>query len=87
MDGRVLDGADGVQALATAAYVDLLIDPKLGNAKNHERDRRAIFIAVLVFGSFTGAFASAYVNSAFALLMSAILKMVVSALFYFNRPE
>jgi Protein of unknown function (DUF1275) len=73
--------------MATAAYVDLLVDPKLSKLKNHERDRRILFLGSLAVGSFVGAFAAARVNSAFALILSASLKVVVSMLFYFNRSE
>lgn len=76
-----------LQAMVTAAYVDLLVDPKLGSVKNHERNRRVLFISMLAVGSFIGAFAAANVNSAFALLLSAILKAAVSVLFFFNRQE
>lgn len=73
--------------MATAAYVDLLVDPKLGSVRNHQRNRRVLFISMLAVGSFIGAFAATNINSAFALLLSAILKAIVSVLFYFNRRE
>jgi hypothetical protein len=73
--------------MATAAYVDLLVDPKLSHLDNHQRNRRLLFIGALSVGSFVGAFAAAKVNSGFALVLSAILKAVVSGMFYFNRGE
>ncbi|KAL2356380.1 hypothetical protein BJ546DRAFT_512978 [Cryomyces antarcticus] len=72
-------------AMATAAYIDLLIDPELFKARNRPRNRRALFLISLVAGSFAGAFAYARVNSAFALLISACGKLVVTFAFFFNQ--
>ncbi|TKA63072.1 hypothetical protein B0A49_08139 [Cryomyces minteri] len=46
-------------AMATAAYIDLLIDPELFKARNRPRNRRVLFLISLVAGSFAGAFAYA----------------------------
>ncbi|KAF4635043.1 hypothetical protein G7Y89_g3056 [Cudoniella acicularis] len=55
-------------AMATAAYVDLLIDPRLYARGNRSRNRRIAFLIMLAGGSFAGAFANKNVSSAFALL-------------------
>ncbi|KAI6813702.1 hypothetical protein KC327_g18147 [Hortaea werneckii] len=41
-------------AMATAAWVDFVIDPGLFVLNNHSRDRRALFLLVLIAGSFVG---------------------------------
>lgn len=74
-------------AMATAAYVDLLVDPKLLARHNRPRNRRALFLLSLFTGSFAGAFAYARVSSPFALLLSAIGKFIVTTAFLFNRSN
>lgn len=71
-------------AMATAAYVDLFIDPRIWKRDNRPRNRRALFLVIIVLGSFAGAFAYAKVGSAFALLMSATGKALVTIGFLFN---
>jgi len=71
-------------AMATAAYVDLFIDEKLFKLYNRPRNRRILFLASLFAGSFAGAFAYAAMGSAFALLMSAVGKLLVTVSFLFN---
>lgn len=73
--------------MATAAYVDLLIDPHLHSLHNRHRNRRFFFIAMLVTGAFVGAFAHSRVNPAFSLLLSAIGKCIVTVLFFFNVSD
>jgi len=72
-------------AMATAAYVDVFIDPKLfvSPSKNRGRNRRVGFLTSLIIGSFIGAAAYKCVNAGFALLLSAI-KSIVIALFFVN---
>jgi uncharacterized membrane protein YoaK (UPF0700 family) len=72
-------------AMATAAYVDLLVDPNLYGWHNRGRNRRAAFLCVLMLGGFTGAYAHKSVGPAFSLLVSAVLKTVVAIAFAFNR--
>lgn len=72
-------------AMATAAYVDLLVDPNLYSWHNRSRNRRAAFLTALTLGGFAGAYAHRGVNSAFSVLLSAILKTLVLIAFAFNK--
>ncbi len=74
-------------AMATAAYVDLLVDPDLLGLHNRSRNRRVLFLVMLVAGSFAGAFAYARVGSAFAILLSAVGKLLVTLAFFFNAAD
>lgn len=74
-------------AMATAAWVDLLIDPKLLSLRNRSRDRRALFLLSLVVGSFAGAFMHVDIGSSNALLVCAAGKTLVTVGLFFNRPE
>lgn len=73
-------------AMATAAYVDLLIDPKLFKANNRGRNRRATFLLTLAAGSFVGAYANRGINSAFALVIAAAIKTLSMCGLFFNKP-
>lgn len=83
---RSLDITEITTAMATAAYVDLFIDPRILRQKNRKRNRRALFLVMLFAGAFAGAFAYKRLGSAFTLLMSAVGKLVVLGAFFFNRP-
>jgi uncharacterized membrane protein YoaK (UPF0700 family) len=72
-------------AMATAAWVDLVIDPKISDVRNRSRDRRALFLASLVAGSFAGAFMHSRIGSPLALVVSAIGKAIVTATLLINR--
>lgn len=74
-------------AMATAAWVDLVVDPKLLAVKNHSRDRRAMFLAALVVGSFAGAFMHISIGSSNALIVSAAGKLLVTVTLLFNREQ
>ena len=74
-------------AMATAAWVDLLVDPNLLAAKNRPRNRRAIFLAAIVAGAFFGAGIYRSLGSATAVLFSGIGKLIVTIMFLFNRAE
>lgn len=74
-------------AMATAAWVDLLVDPRLLAGRNRGRNRRAGFLLSLFAGSFAGAFVYQRVGSAFALVISAVGKGVVLVAFCFNATE
>jgi uncharacterized membrane protein YoaK (UPF0700 family) len=73
-------------AMATAAYVDWLIDPRLFAKHNRGRNRRIAFLLMLAAGTFAGAYANKGISSAFALMLSAILKTVITISLFFNRP-
>jgi uncharacterized membrane protein YoaK (UPF0700 family) len=74
-------------AMATAAWVDLIIDPQLWGLKNRSRNRRVAFLVALFGGSFSGAFMYRGVGSVSTLVVSAIGKLLVTILFLFNEPE
>ncbi|KAH7390329.1 hypothetical protein BKA64DRAFT_580145 [Cadophora sp. MPI-SDFR-AT-0126] len=84
---RALQMTEITTAMATAAYVDLFLDVNLFRKRNRSRDRRILFLLSLFAGSFAGAFAYARVGSAFALLISAIGKLVVTVGFILNREK
>ncbi len=74
-------------AMATAAWVDLLIDKRLLAVHNRPRTRRASFLTALVGGGFFGAYINREVGSETAILMSAVGKLVVTIMFLFNGIE
>ncbi|MCJ1329591.1 hypothetical protein MMC10_006271 [Thelotrema lepadinum] len=74
-------------AMATAAWVDLVIDPRLVVVKNHSRNRRALFLAALAGGSFVGAVMHLQTGSSWALLVSGILKAGVSVMVLISKPH
>lgn len=74
-------------AMATAAWIDFLIDSNLLALKNRSRDRRAAFLISLVAGSFAGAFMRSKIGSPNALFVSAAGKMLISLTFLLNREE
>lgn len=74
-------------AMATAAWVDLLIDPGLLVLKNRPRDRRAFFLVALALGSLAGAFMRARIGSPLALVVSAVGKAVVIPMLLVARTD
>lgn len=82
-------------AMATAAWVDLLIDPRLmvvrccggGGEGNRPRNRRLAFLFALVAGSLVGAGIFKKVGSTVAIFLSAGGKLVVTIMFFFNSAE
>lgn len=75
-------------AMATAAWVDLLIDPNLLSLqKNRPRNRRAAFLFCLFFGSLMGALIYRSIGSAWAVAISAGGKLLVTIMFFFNNSE
>lgn len=74
-------------AMATAAWVDLVIDRNLLKIKNKSRDRRALFLVSLVAGSFAGAYMHISIGSPAALCVSAAGKSLVFVLLLFNPAE
>ncbi|KAK6858709.1 hypothetical protein PG995_005273 [Apiospora arundinis] len=74
-------------AMATAAWVDLVIDPGLLGMRNRPRDRRLGFLVALVAGSFAGAFMRTSIGSSNALIVSAAGKMLVTMSLFLNREQ
>ncbi|KAJ4422796.1 hypothetical protein N0V82_002575 [Gnomoniopsis sp. IMI 355080] len=81
-------------AMATAAWVDLVIDPRLlvvrrrgSEGGNRPRNRRLAFLVTLVAGSLVGAGILRTAGSAVALFVSAGGKAVVTGMFFFNGAE
>ncbi|KEF55102.1 uncharacterized protein A1O9_08755 [Exophiala aquamarina CBS 119918] len=74
-------------AMATAAWVDLVVDSNLLVLKNRSRDRRALFLLALVAGSFAGAFMHVGIGSSNALIVSACGKLLVFLTIFFNREQ
>lgn len=83
--GRSLKITEITTAMATAAYVDLVVDPNLVKLINRSRNRRLLFLLMLTAGCFAGAYAHSAVNSAFAVLLSAVVKTLVTVAFFFNK--
>ncbi|KAI1199009.1 hypothetical protein F5X97DRAFT_297779 [Nemania serpens] len=65
-------------AMATAAWVDLIIDAKLFEARNRPRTRRVMFLLALAGGSLLGAGVYRTAGSAVAVFISAAGKFVVT---------
>ncbi|KAI0017658.1 hypothetical protein F4780DRAFT_583155 [Xylariomycetidae sp. FL0641] len=74
-------------AMATAAWVDLMIDPGIFKLKNRPRTRRVMFLIALVAGSLVGAGIYRAAGSAIALFVSAAGKAVVTGMYFFNGAE
>lgn len=76
-------------AMATAAWVDLVMDPRLLAVKegNRPRNRRMAFLVALVAGSLVGAGIYRAAGSAVAVFVSAGGKAVVTGIFLFNGAE
>ncbi|KAL4789357.1 hypothetical protein BDV19DRAFT_397149 [Aspergillus venezuelensis] len=72
-------------AMATAAFVDVVVDPGMLRRKNRMRNRRVLFLVALTVGCLVGAFATRRVGSSFALLWCFVGKGVVTVSFMFNK--
>lgn len=86
---RGLKVTDITTAMATAAYIDIFIDRKLFAklSENRGRNRRVLFLLMLVVGSFIGAGVGAKTNLGLAVLVSAAIKTLVAFLFLINREK
>ena len=84
---RSLGMTEITTAMATAAWVDLVIDPNLCAIKNRPRNRRVAFLATLVLGTILGALIYKRVGSPAALVVSGAGKLLVTVMFFFNTPE
>ena len=85
--GRGMEMPEITTAMATAAWVDLVIDPGILAKRNRPRNRRLLFVCALLAGSFVGAFAYGRVGSAFVLLMAGVGKTIVTGGFLINKEE
>ncbi|EMC99565.1 hypothetical protein BAUCODRAFT_64298 [Baudoinia panamericana UAMH 10762] len=74
---------------ATAAYVDLFVDPLFfaPTARNRSRNRRLIFLLTLCAGSFIGGPVYKYHSSALAIFLAGLVKVVVTVMFFFNSES
>lgn len=85
---RALKVTDITTAMATAAYVDIFIDPSVfGSWDNRPRNRRLFFLISLVAGSFAGAGSYKRMGSAFVLLISGVCKLAVTFLLLLNQRQ
>lgn len=75
-------------AMATAAWVDLLIDPNLFSIhRNRPRERRVAFLVALFVGSIVGVLIFRSAGSATAVVVSASGKLLVALMYFFNQSE
>lgn len=74
-------------AMATAAWIDLLIDRNIFVLKNRPRTRRFFFLLALITGTLTGAGMWRTVGSAPAIALSAAGKLVVTLLYLLTPAE
>ena len=72
-------------AMATAAFVDVVVDPLILERHNRLRNRRILFLAMLTAGCFAGAFTGKGVNTALTLMLCAMCKTIVTVVFFFSR--
>lgn len=74
-------------AMATAAWVDLVIDARLLGLKNHSRDRRLLFLLMLVAGSLCGAFMHDRIGSPTAVVITGVIKFLVAFALLITKAE
>ncbi|CAK7240054.1 MAG: hypothetical protein STHCBS139747_001490 [Sporothrix thermara] len=74
-------------AMATAAWVDLLIDPRLFTIDNRPRTRRVVFLVALIVGALLGAAIYRTVGSSIAIFVSGAGKLIVAFMYLFNEAE
>lgn len=84
---RGLRITDITTAMATTAYVDLFIDPKIFAkiSANRGRNRRVTFLAMMIVGSFVGAGTYLWVGAGLAVLFSGVIKSLVAVMMLFNE--
>ncbi|PYH81877.1 hypothetical protein BO82DRAFT_247513, partial [Aspergillus uvarum CBS 121591] len=82
--GRALKITDITTAMATAAYVDVVIDPDLLRWGNRKRNRRVLFLGLLTAGCFVGAAVEKVAGSRVTLLVCAGCKAFVTLVFLFT---
>ncbi|KAK0632373.1 hypothetical protein B0T14DRAFT_415812 [Immersiella caudata] len=84
---RALEMTEITTAMATAAWLDLVIDPNLCALRNRSRNRRVAFLSSLVLGTLVGAFIYKRIGSPAALAVSGAGKLLVTVMFCFNGAE
>ncbi|KAK4043669.1 hypothetical protein C8A01DRAFT_32196 [Parachaetomium inaequale] len=87
VQARSLRMTEITTAMATAAWVDLMIDPDLLVWRNRGRNRRVGFLGALVLGSLAGAFIFRRVGSPAALVVSGAGKLLVTGMYLFNPAD
>ncbi|KAL2139750.1 hypothetical protein VTI28DRAFT_4733 [Corynascus sepedonium] len=87
VQARALRVTEITTAMATAAWVDLVIDRELLARTNRGRNRRAGFLGALVLGTLAGAFVFRRVGSPAALAVSAAGKLLVTGMYLFNPAD
>ena len=84
---RSLCMTESSTAMATAAWVDLLVDKGILKGANRARNRRVAFLMALVLGCCVGAGIYVILGSAWALGVSAMGKAGVMGMFLFNKSR
>ncbi|KAH0333256.1 hypothetical protein KCU81_g9919, partial [Aureobasidium melanogenum] len=86
---RALKITDITTAMATAAWIDILIDPKwfAPPTENRGRNRRVAFLLCLVIGSFIGAAAHAELGPGFAVILSLVTRLLATAVCVFGPRD
>ncbi|KAK3695326.1 hypothetical protein B0T22DRAFT_102319 [Podospora appendiculata] len=87
VQSRSLRMTEITTAMATAAWVDLVIDPNLLTLKNRPRNRRVAFLAALILGTLVGAYIFKTLGSPAALVISGAGKLLVTVMYFFNSAE
>ena len=87
VQARSLRVTEITTAMATAAWVDLMIDPALFAGRNRGRNRRVGFLGALVLGTLAGAFIFRRVGSPAALVVSAAGKVLVTVMYLFSPAD
>jgi uncharacterized membrane protein YoaK (UPF0700 family) len=72
-------------AMATAAYVDVVVDPEILQRHNRLRNRRVLFLAMITAGCFVGAFVMKASNSTLTIVLCGVCKVIVTVVFFFSR--
>ncbi|KAK4217687.1 hypothetical protein QBC37DRAFT_414371 [Rhypophila decipiens] len=87
VQSRSLEMTEITTAMATAAWLDLIIDRRILAVENRSRNRRAAFLASLVLGSLAGAYMFKNVGSPAAIAVSGAGKLLVTVMFFFSPAE
>ena len=87
VQSRSLSMTEISTAMATAAWVDLMIDQNLFVWKNRPRTRRVAFLLSLVIGSLVGAGIYKQVGSPAAIAVSGAGKFLATVLYLFSPSE